>query len=66
MFITNGPTKQSAKGREDKIRKEVKYWRMVVLKKLERLVHREERRGKGREILEKEQSWIKKIFIKFC
>lgn len=39
---------------------------MVVLKKLERLVHREERRGKGREILEKEQSWIKKIFIKFC
>ena len=44
MFITNGPTKQSAKGREDKIRKEVKYWRMVVLKKLER-VGREGRAG---------------------
>lgn len=32
----------------------------------ERLLHREERVDKGTEILENEQIWIKRIFIKFC
>lgn len=56
LLIINDPLEQSAKERESKIRKEIKDWEVVVLRKLEKEAYVYRR---GRKEIKEEKFWRK-------